>query len=164
MLHPPTVGVGAYVYPKYEEWGLSWWVGAPMWLWVDDADPLQWGEHSLDASLEDAGITASVEATRVVFDPGDGSKPVVCQSAGTPRPWDPKDRLDRHSPSRCEHVYEVPNEKGEVDSRYAVSATVEWEVEWRTTDGQSGVFTVEVSSVEDPSVHVGQIRAVLVPG
>jgi hypothetical protein len=71
-LKPPTVGVGAFVYDRYEEWGLSWWVGAPMWLWVDDRDDLQWGTHEI--SGEDAGlsVSASVRATSVSFDPGNG--------------------------------------------------------------------------------------------
>jgi hypothetical protein len=60
QLHPPTVGVGAYTYPKYEQWGLSWWVGAPMWLWVDPDDPLQWGTHTLDAHLDADAITATI--------------------------------------------------------------------------------------------------------
>jgi hypothetical protein len=90
QLHPPVAGVGAYTYPKYEHWGLSWWVGAPMWLWIDTDDPLQWGTHSLAAYLDDDGISATVTATTATFDPGDGTDPIVCHGPGTGRPWNTK--------------------------------------------------------------------------
>jgi hypothetical protein len=162
QLHPPTVGVGAYTYPKYEEWGLSWWVGAPMWLWVDATDPLQWGTHSLDAHLDGDGITATITATAASFDPGDGSDPVVCRTPGTPRPWNPRDPLADHSPTRCEHAYLETNTLGDIDSRYTVTATVTWQVTWSTTDGQYGQFDIEMASTSNPTIHVGQIHAVTV--
>ena len=159
-LKPPTVGVGAFVYDRYEEWGLSWWVGAPMWLWVDDRDDLQWGTHEI--SGEDAGlsVSASVRATSVSFDPGNGDDPVVCQGAGTVRVWDPRAPLAQHSPSGCEYTYRHSNELGDVDSRFEVSATVTWTVSWQSSDGQSGSFTLEVASVESASIHVGEIHIV----
>jgi len=162
-LHAPTVGVGAYVYPGYEQWGLSWWVGAPMWLWVDATDSLQWGTHSLSASEWDLSVSATVTATSVVFDPGDGIDPVSCTTAGTPRPWDPKDKISHHSPSGCEYIYQTTNELGNIDSRYNVTATVTWTVEWSSTDGQYGDFTTHTTSTTPASIHVGELRVVRVP-
>ena len=162
-LHAPTVGVGAYVYPGYEEWGLSWWVGAPMWLWVDTTDPLQWGTHTLSASAWDLSATADVTPTSVTFDPGDGSDPVVCLDPGTPRPWDPTEPLRDHSPSGCEYTYMTTNELGNVDSRFTVTATVTWTVTWSSTDGQQGQFTTDMVSTDSASIHVGELRVVRVP-
>ena len=162
-LHAPTVGVGAYVYPKYEQWGLSWWVGAPMWLWVDAKDDHQWGTHTISATADGLTVTATVTAKKVSFDPGDGSPPVTCRSAGTFRPWNVRDPLSHHSPSGCEYTYPHTNELGNMNSRYEVSATVTWEVVWTATDGEAGSFTVDVPSTSSPSIHVGEIRAVMVP-
>ena len=162
-LHAPTVGVGAYVYPGYEEWGLSWWVGAPMWLWVDTTDPLQWGTHTLSASAWDLSATADVTPTSVTFDLGDGSDPVVCDNPGTPRPWDPTEPLRDHSPSGCEYTYMTTNELGNVDSRFTVTATVTWTVTWSSTDGQQGQFTTDMVSTDSASIHVGELRVVRVP-
>ncbi|MDR0283469.1 MAG: hypothetical protein LBI33_01040 [Propionibacteriaceae bacterium] len=161
-LHPPTVGVGAYVYPDYEEWGLSWWVGAPMWLWVDASDPLQWGTHTISATEGGLTVTATVSAKTVSFDPGNGDDPIVCVTAGTPRPWNPHELLSKHSPSGCEHTYLHTNELGNINSRYTVSATVDWEVVWSSSDGQAGSFTTDIPSTESASIHVGQLRIVAV--
>ena len=162
-LKSPMVGASAYVYPGYEDWGLSWWVGAPMWLWVDSTDDLQWGTHNLSASEGGVTITASVTSTKTVFDPGDGSTPVVCRVPGTPRPWNKNDLLKNHSPSGCEHTYLETNTMGDKNSRFTVSATVTWSVAWSASDGRSGTFTVDRPSTSNPAIHIGEIYTVLVP-
>jgi len=161
-LHPPEVGVGAYVYPNYTDWGLSWWVGAPMWLWTDSDDDLQWGTHTISASDGGLSVTATVTSTSVAFDPGDGGSPVTCSSAGTSRPWNPDDLLSNHSPSGCEYTYMTINTPGDKDSRYTVSAEVTWTVTWSSSDGQYGTFTTTMDSTDNPAIHVGQLRTVLV--
>lgn len=160
-LHPPTVGVGAYTYPGYEDWGLSWWVGAPMWLWVDSTDPLQWGTHTVTATQDGMTVTASVTATQVRFDPGDDTELVTCRTPGTPRPWNPDDPLSHHSPTGCEHTYLTTNQLGDKTSRFSVSATVTWTVDWTTTDGQAGTFTTDITSATTPAIHVGELSVVL---
>ncbi|MCL2736434.1 MAG: hypothetical protein FWD75_07370, partial [Propionibacteriaceae bacterium] len=159
-LHAPSVGVGAFVYPGYQQWGLSWWVGAPMWLWVDAGDDLQWGAHVVSASEGGVSVSARVSAVSVGFDPGDGSAPVVCSSAGSVRVWDPQDALSRHSPSGCEYTYVVTNVLGDVGSRFEVSASVVWSVVWSSSDGQQGSFTVPMASAGSASIHVGELRVV----
>ena len=162
-LHPPTTGVGAYVYPGYEEWGLSWWVGAPMWLWVETSDPFQWGTHTISASESGVSVTATVAPSYVSYDPGDGSAPVTCGNAGTVRPWNRNDLMSNHSPSRCEHTYMTTNTLGDPDSRFSVTATVTWKVSWSATNGQNGSFTTETTSTSATSIHIGELRVVRVP-
>jgi len=162
-LHAPTVGIGAYVYPGYEDWGLSWWVGAPMWLWVNSADDLQWGTHTISAAQDGVSVTATVTSTKTVFDPGDGSRPVLCRVPGTPRPWSGDDLMRNHSPSGCEFTYLETNTMGDRNSRFTVSATTTWLVAWSASDGRSGTFTIDMPSTENPSIHVGEIYTVLVP-
>lgn len=163
-LHAPQAGVGAYVYPGYEDWGLSWWVGAPMWLWTDSDDDLQWGTHDLTDSDGGISVSATVTSTSISFDPGNGDSPVVCDSAGTPRPWNPNAPLAQHSPSGCEYTYMTTNTLGDKDSRFVVSATVTWTVTWSSSDGQYGTFTTTTTSADKPAIHVGELRTVLVSG
>ena len=161
-LHAPEVGVGAYVYPGYEDWGLSWWVGAPMWLWTNDTDDLQWGTHTLTDADGSLSVNATITSTSITFDPGNGDAPVVCGNPGTPRPWDPNDLLSHHSPSGCEYTYLHTNTLGDKDSRFVVSATVTWTVTWSSSDEQYGTFTTTTTSTDNPAIHVGELRTVLV--
>ncbi len=105
QLHPPTVGITAFVYPDFEEHGLTWWVGAQAWLWVDASDDLQWGVHEVSAHLDGVSVDAVVEATSVTFDPGDGGEPVICHSAGTPRAFHAHGTISDVSPSGCDYQY-----------------------------------------------------------
>ena len=162
-LHAPVVGVGAFVYPGYEPWGLSWWVGAPLWLWVDTSDDLQWGSHTISASLDGVSITADVTASTVTFTMGDDSDPVSCKGPGTPRYWDPNDLLSNHSPSGCEYTYTTTNTLGDKRSRFEVSSSVTWVVTWSASTGEQGSFTTVVESTSPASIHVGQIKVVAVP-
>ena len=161
-LHPPTVGVGAYIYPGYEDWGLSWWVGAPMWLWIDTSDPLQWGSHTLTASESGTSVTATVTPTSVTYSTGDGGTE-TCTTGGTYRPWNPNDLLSHHSPSGCEHTYMTINTKGDRTSRFTVTATVLWTITWTATTGQAGSFTTTLESTSSASIHVGELHVVTIP-
>ena len=163
-LHPPEVGVGAYVYPKYEDWGLSWWVGAPLWLWTNTDDDLQWGTHTLTATDGGLSVTATVTSTTISFNPGNGDSPVTCGTPGTPRPWNPNDLLSHHSPSGCEYTYLHTNTLGDKNSRFTVTATVTWTVAWSSSDGQHGTFTTTTTSTDNPAIHIGELRTVLVSG
>ena len=159
----PTIGVGAYVYPGYETWGLTWWVGAPLWLWVDSSDSHQWGTHTLSVSEQGTTISATVTATSVSFNPGDGTSPVRCSTPGVSRPWNPNELINRVSPVRCQHIYVTPNRVGDPTSRYVVSASTTWTTVWRTSSGKTGSFTTTTTSMNNPSIHVGQLAAVSVP-
>ena len=162
-LHPPEAGVSAYIYPGYEDWGLTWWVGAPMWLWTDDNDDLQWGTHHLTDTDEGLTVDATVTSTSITFDPGNEDTPVTCDSAGTPRPWNPNAPLAQHSPSGCDYTYMDTNTLGDKDSRFTVTATVTWTVTWSSSDGQYGTFTSTTQSSDNPAIHIGELRTVLVP-
>jgi len=134
-----------------------------MWLWVDATDDLQWGTHTISATAGDMSVTATATATSVTFDGGDGSAPKTCHNPGSPRGWHPNDPMSKHSPSGCEHTYLHTNELGNVNSRYEVSAIVTWTVKWSATDEEAGSFTMDVASTTSPSIHVGELRSVMVP-
>ena len=165
QLQQPSTGVGAFVYPDYPDWGLTWWVGAPMWLWTDTANDHQWGSHTLTAAIPGASITAHISATTLSVDPGDGSPAVVCHNPGSPRPWNPdQDYIANHSPANCEHVYEQTSTLGDPTSCFVVTASVTWVVDWQATTGQAGRFSFALPSEDPVCVHVGAIHVVnLVP-
>ena len=157
-LIPPDIGVGAWVDPGFEAWGRSWWVGAPLWLWIDNsADPTAWGWHTLSATQAGVTVTASVSPSQVTFTTGDGGS-VTCASPGTTRWYTPTDLLSQHSPSGCEYTYQQTNTLGDPTSRYTVSATVTWSVTYHASDGQHGGFTVQTHSTDNPTIHVGQLK------
>ena len=155
----PGVGVGAWVDPGFEVWGRSWWVGAPLWLWVDNqSDAAAWGWHSVSASQSGVTVTATVGPSVVVFSTGDGGL-VSCVSAGSARVYDPMALMSAHSPCGCEYAYGQTNRLGDPGSRYTVSATVTWVVSYTASDGQHGGFSVQTHSVDNPSIHVGQLKS-----
>ena len=162
-LHPPEAGVSAYIYPGYEDWGLTWWIGAPMWLWTNTTDDLQWGTHHLTDTDNGLSIDATITSTSITFDPGNGDTPTTCNTAGTPRPWNPTAPLAQHSPSGCDYTYMTTNTLGDKNSRFTVTATVTWTVTWSSSDGQYGTFTSTTQSTNNPAIHVGELRTVLVP-
>jgi len=158
-LKPPGVGVGAWVDPGFEAWGRSWWVGAPLWLWIDNsADSTAWGWHTLSASQSGVTVTASVSPGQVTFTTGDGGS-VSCTTPGTPRSYNPTALLSEHSPSGCEYTYQQTNVLGDPGSRYSVSATVTWSVTYYATNGQRGAFTLQTHSADNPTIHVGQLKS-----
>ena len=56
-------------------------VGVPLWLWTD-VTPQTWGPNSATASVPGLAVTATAEATRIVWDMGDGNQ-VTCGNPGT---------------------------------------------------------------------------------
>jgi len=156
-LRPPEVGVGAWVEPGFEVWGRSWWVGAPLWLWIDNStDPATWGGHTLSANQSGVSVTATINPTVVTFTTGDGGT-ITCTSPGTPRVYDPAALLSQHSPSGCEYIYGHTNRLGDPGSRFTVTATVTWSVTYQASDGQHGGFTVQTHSTDNPTIHIGQL-------
>lgn len=157
-LQPPTIGIGAYTYPGEEQWGLTWWIGAPMWLWIDTLDTTEWGTHHLTLTEGDTTINATITATHVTYTTGDNTPPTICHGPGTPRPWKPSDLLNRPSPSHCEHTYLTLNEQGNPNSRYTITATTTWTITWTTNYHETGTFTLDIPSTNNPTVHIGEIR------
>ena len=157
-LHPPTIGVGAYVYRQAPQYGLSWWIGAPMWLWIDHFDTLQWGTHTLTASQSGVTVTATIKSLKVTYDTGDGST-VVCGNPGARRPFDKDKPAKEHSPG-CDYTYLTRNAHDDPTSRYTVSAKVTWQTTWTATNNQSGKFTFDVASTNSPTVHIGELYTV----
>jgi hypothetical protein len=100
-------------------------VGIRTWMWVDPAD---W--HPISATAQIPGLAATVTATptKTIWDPGDGSSPIMCNGPATV--YDPsKPDADQHSD--CSHAFQH-------DGTYPVRVTIVWSVTWTATNGAGG--------------------------
>jgi hypothetical protein len=107
-------------------------VGLPEWFWVPPA-----GWHPVQTARVQAGpVWAIATATpeTILFNPGDGHKPVPCQGPGTPyNPQLPPSA--QHTD--CSYTYQQPS-AGQPGNVYAAAVTVLWNVSWVGSGGTGG--------------------------
>ena len=147
-----AVDVGIVPEPGPDSVGL---VGLPVWLWVDSPNSQTWGPATASASVAGGPtVTATARVVEVVWDLGDGTR-VVCPTAGTPY----EDAFgDAESPD-CGHTYT----RSSVDrpgQAYRVTAQSSWQVDWSSTSGVSGSFTVG-DLVAEAGVRVGELQVLV---
>lgn len=143
-LRGPAIGIA----PPPGSTGL---VGVPVWLWTE-VTPSTWGPTSATAAVPGLSVTATAQATRIVWDMGDGTK-VTCRTPGTAYSMS---YGGVESPT-CGHVYSRTSAR-EPDHAYAVTATTTWEVSW-SGGGASGVITVTRAS--STSVRIGELQVLV---
>lgn len=122
-------------------------VGVPLWLWTA-VSPVTWGPNSATASVPGLSVTATAQATRIVWDMGDGNE-VACANPGTP--YGVGSPVD--SPT-CDYTYERSS-AGQPGDAWTITATATWEVAW-SGGGTSGVLTVTRTS--QTSLRVGEVQ------
>ncbi|MDR2895349.1 MAG: hypothetical protein LBV30_01650 [Propionibacteriaceae bacterium] len=157
-LHAPTVNASAYVYDQWPDQGVMWWVGAPMWFWIDAGDRLQYGRHQASVTVD--GVTLSVEVSfqSVTFNSGLDEGSVTCTS-----PFDVRSRdslLRDHAPSGCEYTYMVTSDLDDAGDRFQLSGFSDWLVEWTSSDNQSGQFDYRTPVSDGPAVRVNELHVV----
>ncbi len=126
-------------------------VGLPVWLWTA-VSASTWGPTSATASVPGVSVTARAEATRIVWDMGDGHS-VTCTGPGTPYTTS---QGDSRSPT-CGHVY-AASSAAQPNHAYTVTATTTWSVTW-TGGGQSGALTVTRTSTTQ--VRIGELQVLV---
>ena len=124
-------------------------VGVPVWLWTE-VTPTTWGPNSATAAVPGLAITATAQATRIVWDMGDGNA-VTCLNPGTPYYSGGVE-----SPT-CDYVYSASS-AGEPGDAYTLTATATWEVTW-TGGGTSGTLTVTRSS--SATLRIGELQVLV---
>lgn len=112
-------------------------VGMPVWMWAGQPDAETVGPST--ASATEGGITVTATATlgKVTWSMGDGTKPVVCRTPGTP--YAPK--FGAQPSPDCGHVY-AKSSAGLADDRFTVTATSSWIVAWEGA-GQTGTIRLD---------------------
>lgn len=129
-------------------------VGVPVWFWVDNFEPT-----STTAEVPGLGATLTATPTRTRFQvtgPGRGgpdgtSETVVCDGAGTE--WEPGAGADPWAGSDCSYAFDWAG-------TFTVEATVDWELTWTATNGQTGTLPA-VSRTTTFTLNVVQAQAVL---
>ena len=144
------IGMAPQVNP---EWGhRRSYVGIPIWLWVNNPEPLTWGPYEETATLGGQTITATAKVSGIRWNMGDGQT-VTCGSVGTAYTvgYGVTD-----SPT-CGHRYQRTSQSQPGD-RYTVTATSMWAVTWTSASGASGTVNVEVQS--DVQLEINELQSV----
>ena len=134
------------------------WVGIPVWLWVDNPQPLTVGPYTETATLGGVTVTATATVAGVVWSSGDRQS-VNC-GAGTPFNLAVMaDRVAEDSPT-CGFRFQSTSidQPGEA---FTVSATTQWTVAW-TGGGQNGQIAIRDTTSSAP-VQVGELQSVITP-
>lgn len=144
------IGMAPQVNP---EWGhRRTYIGVPVWLWVDDPQPLSWGPYSETATLGGQTITATAQVTSLRWAMGDGAE-VICGNVGTEYTVG----YGFSDSPTCGYRYETTSESQPGD-RYTVTATSQWTVTWTSINGASGTVNLTTSSSE--LVEVNELQTV----
>ncbi len=154
QLRGVDVGMAPQVNP---EWGhRRGYVGVPIWLWVDNPQPLTWGPYTETGTLGGQTITATAQVTSVIWQMGDGGQ-AVCGNLGTPYTTG---YGITESPT-CGYRYTKTSSR-QADDRYAVTATSQWSVTWTSTRGAAG--TIPVTTTSAPvGLEINELQTVTVP-
>jgi hypothetical protein len=124
-------------------------VGVPVWLWTA-VTPTTWGPNSATASVPGLSVMATAQASKVVWDMGDGNK-VTCANPGTAYYTGGVE-----SPT-CEHIYQTSS-AAQPRGAYPVTATTTWQVTW-AGGGASGSLTVTRTSAT--TVRIGELQVLV---
>ena len=127
-------------------------VGVPVWMWVQNPQPLTWGPYTETATLGGQTITATAQVTGIRWNMGDGRE-VVCGSTGTA--YSVGYGLS-DSPT-CGHRYDRTSQSQPGD-RYTVTATSQWAVTWTSVAGANG--TVNLTTSSSTQLEINEIQSV----
>lgn len=146
------IGMAPQVNP---EWGhRRSYVGVPIWLWVENPEPLTWGPYSETATLGGQTITATAKVSGIRWDMGNGQSK-VCGSVGTVFTVG----YGLTDSPTCGYRYERTSEDQPGD-RYTVTAVSMWAVTWTSATGASGTVNIELTSSEQ--LEVNELQSVIV--
>jgi len=135
-------------------------VNYPVWLWIDDRGPL-----TASVSLRGVTVTATATISQVTWNMGEkgsGADPtVVCDGPGS-SPTD--DQIAELAKPACGYTYHLKSTKARTHgtSKWPVTATVDWTVNWTSNVGPSGTLALQTNGAS--ALTVGEWRSVLVAG
>ena len=147
------IGMAPEVNP---EWGhRRGYVGVPIWLWVNNPEPLTWGPYTETATLGGQTITATAQATSVRWQMGDGAS-TTCGNTGTPY----NVGYGMTTSPTCGYQYTSTSSRNPGD-RFTVTATTNWTVTWTSLAGPGGTINLTTNSAVD--LEVNELQTVIVP-
>jgi hypothetical protein len=128
------------------------WVGIPVWLWVQNPQPLNFGPYSKSATLGGVTVTASATVASITWSSGDGQT-LTCGSGTAFDEAAMQDQLATNSPT-CGFRYQKTSGAG----TFTVTATSHWTVQW--TGGGTGGTLAAPTTQSTTTVHVGELQSV----
>jgi hypothetical protein len=154
-LNAPAIGIAPR--PGPDSAGL---VGLWVWLWTEDRANT-WDPKPPKADRDPGTglyVEISAEATQIVWNMGDGTKPVLCTNPG--RAYQP---ADGENTPPCGYKYQKAS-RDQPGGQYTVTATTTWLVRWRagTANGvytSSGQFTVPITS--QTRIRIDELQVVV---
>lgn len=150
QLRGVDIGMAPQVNPA---WGhRRSYVGIPVWLWVENPQPLTWGPYTETATLGGQTITATAQVTGIRWNMGDGRE-VVCGSTGTAYSVG----YGLNDSPTCGHRYDRTSQNQPGD-RYTVTATSQWSVTWTSLTGATG--TVNLTTSSSTQLEINEIQSV----
>ena len=123
--------------------------GLDTWLWID---PGAWGTREATAELAGFSVTVTATPVRVVWDMGEGERPVTCDGPGSV--WQADGPASQSTDCSYNYRWNSDDEPGGV---FRASVSVEWDVAWTASNGATGTlapgrrsttFDVAVRSIE----------------
>lgn len=144
-------GIDVGLAPDPNTAGSKSYVGVPVWMWVNNPQPLTYGPYDRTATLGGVTITAEAKVTSILWNMGDGHT-VACGNPGTA--YTPTRGL-ADSPT-CGYKY-AKTSKGQPGGRYTITATSQWAVTW-TGGGDSG--TIPITKTSTTTAQIGELQSV----
>lgn len=144
----PLTGPAIGMTPRPGTLGL---VGLPVWMWTE-VSPATWGPASATASVPGLSVTATAQATQIVWAMGDGHS-VSCRGPGTPYLAEFGNRM---SPT-CGYRYSLSSAR-EAGGAFRITATTTWDVRW-SGGGASGQATVTRTSAT--TARIGEMQVLV---
>lgn len=128
------------------------WVGIPVWLWVENPQPLTYGPYSKTATLGGVTVTATASVSGVTWSSGDGQT-VNCGAGTAFNQAAMGNQVATDSPT-CGFRYTHTSKGG----TFQVNATSHWTVNW-TGGGTNGTIAVR-DTQSSTTVRVGELQSV----
>ena len=147
-------GPAIHMAPSTNQNAVGGLVGLPVWMWTSKT-PHRWGP--IGATATDGGLTVTISAkvTKIVWHMGDGGKPVVCTTPGTPyRVSD-----GAHPSPDCGYKYTKPS-YAVAGGRYPITAVASWAITYQAGgNGAGGV--IHRTRKSSASVRINQQQVVV---
>ncbi|WP_454111169.1 hypothetical protein [Leifsonia shinshuensis] len=131
------------------------WVGIPVWLWVDNPGPLNYGPYTETATLGGVSVTATAKVTSVTWSSGDGQT-VNCGAGTAFDLASMKDKPAQDSPTCGFRFQKTSPNQG--SGTYTVTARSHWTVEWAGGGANGQIAMRDTTSSAD--VRVGELQSV----
>lgn len=131
------------------------WVRWPSYMWLD---PEQTEPRTVTASTPGISVTASITATAMTFDLGDGQK-LSCPGV-TRRPTDEEILGEAGTSAKGACSFRYPKSSfGQPGDKYQATVDLDWRIAWTSSSGSSGAFPT-MTTRSPVEIAVAKLQAI----